>query len=142
MTFIARIVVQGLTADVHSPFEMKDILRSMPDRQWDKKRKCWVIGTTFVDMCADALRQGGCTVYVTTHTGQPWTSGQQRARHGHRATPAPDWVNQAFNAVAPANVPHLRRGLLAAFHPDRDGGDLELSRQINAAADRREKEIK
>jgi len=134
---VARIVVQGVTADVFSPFELKHILRSMPGRRWDKPRKCWVIDTAWVDMCADALRQAGATVYVTSKTGEQWKS-KRAGKHGHRAEPSSEWVTQAFNSVAPQNVAHLRRGLLMAFHPDRQGGNAEVARQINQAADRRE----
>lgn len=130
---IARIVVQGVTADVYSPYEARDIMRSLPDRRWSKAHKKWIIPVVYVDMCADMLRAYGITVYVTAHNGQPWSGN---GHHGQRDQPAATWIEEAFAAVPLENVPVLRRSLLTALHPDR-GGDPELAKAINHTADRR-----
>jgi hypothetical protein len=128
---ICRIVVDGDTAEIFSPFQAKDIIRSVPTRTWNKTRKCWSINESFVNMAADALREAHHEVFVTRADGKRYTSS---GTHGSRSTPAPNWVNEAFQAAPKDRVDKLRRGLLSAFHPDH-GGSHEISVKINQAAD-------
>ncbi len=131
-----QIVIEpnGLDAAVYSPYEFKEIVKSFPGRRYNKARKCWIVPVAFVNSVADALRLAGVQVFVTDSHGQAWT-GSTSKTHGHRDTPAVDWVEEAFKAVRPDKADKLRRGLLLAFHPDH-GGSHEISVQINQAADR------
>lgn len=129
---IVRIVVTSdIWADVFSPFVAKDLIKAMPSSQWSTARKCWRIDLAYVNMAADALRQAGYTVYVTDADGKPYGSS---GSHGTRNTPATDWIEQAFQAAPRDRAEKLRRGLMAVFHPDH-GGDTEVAKRINVAAD-------
>lgn len=133
MTGVARIIVDSPKRCVaYVPYDHRHIPKSMPGRRWDADRKAWTVPTALLDVLADALREAGLMVFVHRENGTEWQSGA----HGRGDTPAAGWVAAAFDAVNVELVPVLRRGLLAAFHPDR-GGDPELAKQINTAADRR-----
>ena len=130
------VVVDAITGVmVFSPFRVKDIMRGIPSRRWDPRARCWRIDELFVDMCADALRQAGLEVFVTHRDGTPYRGGT--GTHGTRSTPAPDWVEAAFAACPPSNVPKLKKVLLTIFHPDA-GGSADIARRIITAAESKE----
>lgn len=132
----ARIIVTPLLVKVFSPFSMRDVMRSIPGARWSPNGKFWSIDRAWLNMTADSLRASGCTVFVTDTDGNPWT-GSAPGPHGHRATPASDWISAAFAACPQDKVAKLKRALLTVFHPD-VGGDVAVTRQIVMAAEKRE----
>lgn len=126
----ARVVVDDHIASLYVPFALKDVVKTLPGRRWDKARKCWLVSTVFVDEAANALRAAGCTVFVTRADGSAWTSG--RAGAGHRATPGADWAESLLDAVGPAQAEAVFKALTRVLHPDA-GGDHVLMSQLNEA---------
>lgn len=140
MTKCVQVVVMGDgRARAYSPYEAREVLKAaVPSsmRRWDKARKCWHIKEQAVPWLAEALRAFGYTVFVTDAAGDPYKRPGTKPQ-GFRSTPSPQWVEDAFRECPVSSVDKLRRGLMAAFHPDA-GGSLDLAQRINAAADRRQ----
>ena len=134
----ARLVVYGDFTDVFSPYEMRDIMRTIPTRTYSKTNRCWTIHTTHIHLCIIALESAGCTVFVTHPDGTPWSSSQRRTpppSSSSSSSTVATWVDQAFAACPPANTNRLRKSLLSVFHPD-VGGDADTTRRIITAAER------
>ncbi len=136
-TMTARLIVRGVMTDVFNPFEMRDVMRSIPTRTYSKAAKCWTIETTFIDLCIISLESAGCTTFVTYPDGRPWTRRSSSSPRSSSSS-SNSWVEDIFTACPPANVNRLRKSLLACFHPD-VGGDADITRRIIAAAEKTEK---
>ncbi len=138
MSTRVQIVVSPVDARAFTPYEALDVIKgTVPSslRTWSKSGKCWVIDRMCLPILANALRQAGYTVFVTDSAGLPWTP--PGVATGHRSTPAPDWVEQAFRDCPDERVEKLRRGLMTIWHPDLAEGNTALAQRINAAADKR-----
>src|SRR4051812_90479 len=110
-----QMVVDGQVARVYVPYDLKDLVKALPERQWLKDLKAWAVPTSYVDGLADGLRAAGATVYVTTPNGLPWSGGGRR--HGFGDTPALGWADVLFRAVGPAHHDAVYRALSKALHP-------------------------
>jgi len=125
---LARIIVGQFLADVFSPIELKDLVKSFPGRRWDPVRKCWTIPVHLADALAAELRAAGCEVRVTLPDGsQPhWTPSPV----------AGTWADQLLGRVRQDRIDTVHRALVKVLHPDRDGGSTELMADLNTARDR------
>lgn len=110
---------------VRSPYEAKDEIKTLPWhlREWDADRKVWWVDAAAMDDLAARLDDAG---YRVRRSGGPGAVAP-------RAQSA-DWVSGAFRDCPPGGRERLRRGLMAAFHPDA-GGDEETAKRINVVAD-------
>jgi hypothetical protein len=133
---LSRIVVdeRGGLAKVFTPYDLREIVKTIPGRKWDPVGKCWTVPLPFVPDLADALRAAGSTVHVTKPDGTPWASG--RTGEGRRDTPAADWAEQLLRAVGPDRAERVHRALVRVLHPDAEGGSTELMAALNRARDR------
>ena len=129
----ARLIVEAGQVQVFAPYALKEIIKSLPNRRWDKLGKCWIIPVRHADLCGNALRAAGCEVFLTRPDGTPWTSGRPDA--GHRSTPGPDWAEGLLDAVGPQRIDKVYRALSRVLHPDA-GGDMQLMQQLNIARDK------
>ncbi|MGH3381346.1 MAG: hypothetical protein ACRDP6_42105 [Actinoallomurus sp.] len=131
---LVRIVLDGLDAYVRSPFDAKDVIKSMPIRHWDAARKVWVIPADDVDELKAALEASGFNVIVT---------GEARRQERQRYEPPPrnsrtngsSWADAMFVALGPELSVKAYKALSRALHPDL-GGSTEHMQILNAARDR------
>lgn len=123
-TRVARLVVDAVAVAVYAPYEYRDVIKCFPGRRWNPQHRCWLVGASFADAMAEALRAAGCSVIVTYHRAQ------QRAelRGG-------GWADELFTAVGPSRAEVVYRALSRVLHPDA-GGDTALMQQLNAARQR------
>ncbi len=137
MTGSIQIVVDRFDARAYTPFEAREIVKSVvlsSLRHWDKQRKCWVIDHVCIPFLANALAFSNYTVYVTDSNGKPWTP-PGRSTPTPKQAPAADWIEQAFRDCPERSVEKLRKNLLSVWHPDLADGDTKLAQRINVAAD-------
>lgn len=115
---------------VFSPFRLKDAIKELPGRRWDKARKCWTLPATPAGAAsADRVaRMSGCTfdwdegtaALLDAHARQRAAAAYKSAADGTLAAPPfPDGAAahrhhqlQAFNFANPSLT-------------DNDSGDLE-----------------
>lgn len=134
MAFV-RITINGDNASIRSPFDAKDIIKSMPERAWDATQRLWVIPAGDVDELKTALQAAGFEVLVIT---QP-----SHSRERERADPPPrangrhggTWADAMFAALGPELAAKAYKALSRALHPDL-GGSTEHMQILNAARDR------
>ena len=129
MARIARLVVDAVAVAVYAPYEYRDVIKCFPGRRWNPQHKCWLVGASFADAMAEALKAAGCTVIVTRHGG-----AEDGAHRDHHVVGA-GWAETLFAAVGPARAAAVYRALSRVLHPDA-GGDTALMRELNAARDR------
>jgi hypothetical protein len=126
----ARILVESERARIYAPYELREVIKSLPGRSWDRDRKCWWISTALVDEAANVLRVSGCEVFVTRPDGSAWSSGRPGA--GIRGEPGSGWADLLLEAVGPSRRDQVFRALAKVLHPD-VGGDAVLMRDLIAA---------
>ncbi len=122
MARIARLVVDAVAVAVYAPYEYRVVIKCFPGRRWSPQHRCWLVGASFADAMAEALRAAGCSVIVTHH-------GRTDAVVGTA------WADQLFAAVGPARVDAVHRALTKILHPDH-GGVVRLQQALNVARDR------
>lgn len=120
---VARIVLAGAIARVCAPYEHREIVKSVPGRRWDHTGQYWTIPTKRAADLAEALRAHGADVIVT------------RADNGTEQTTG--WAAALLDAVGPERAERTVRALTHVLHPDVDGGDERLMRELLAAHERR-----
>lgn len=131
---LCRIVVdRGLgQADVFSPFEAKDIVKTMPSRTWDKERRCWTIPAIFVDDLRAALEAAGFKAVVTETGRQRQQREQPPPRPGRTAG---TWADAMFRELGPDLGDRAYKQLVRVLHPD-VGGSTTHMQVLNAARDK------
>lgn len=132
-TGIAHIVRHGRgEAEVHIPFEAKDVLKeALPRawRRWDPDEKLWFCIADAVDELAAELRAAGYQVVVRDAPGTGHTS---------RRSDTDTWADRMFTELGRPLADKAHRALSRVLHPDH-GGDLEQMKALNAARDRAHK---
>lgn len=126
----ASIVVDGTAAEVRAPYDVRDVVKALPGRRWHPTLKCWLIGSSFAEAMAEALRAAGCTVVVTRRGGAE-RGGLDDDQHVVGA----GWADALFAAVGPGRDDAVYRALSRVLHPDH-GGDPQLQQALNVARDR------
>lgn len=134
MSNVVHIEVGRFEAKVHSPFEAKDIIKSLPRtwRRWDKVEKCWVVELHAVDTLTSSLHAAGFTTRTTHESGS-------RYRYS-AAPPRPErntdtWADSMYKALGKDLGDKAYKALVPVLHPDR-GGDTVCMQQLNAARDK------
>ena len=99
---IGRIVVGPTDAAVYAPLALRDTVRALPWRRWDRAQRCWRIPARgLVDDAVHDLRAAGCDrVY------RGWEPG------------ATSWADEFCLAVGPTQLDAIRRGLPGIFGDD------------------------
>ncbi|WP_193318250.1 hypothetical protein [Nonomuraea phyllanthi] len=130
---LVRIVVDGHQALVYSPFDAKDLVKSMPDRKWSPGDKAWIIPAYDVDDLKAVLEASNYTV-VITH--------KQQTKQEQRQEPPPKsgrgvqtWADLMFTALPDPLAEKAFKALTRVLHPD-VGGSTEQMQILNAARDR------
>lgn len=99
-----------------SPYEAKDLIRTIPGRRWDKTRKVWTAPATALDVVLDVLDDwpGGvrCKARHTPGTGPSTASGS--------------WPDQMFDQVPDELHGALYRALAKVLHPDLGGDTTQM----------------
>lgn len=126
----ASIVVDGTAAEVYAPYEYRDVVKCFPGRRWNPALKCWLIGSSFGEAMAEALRAAGCTVVVTRRGG-----AERGAADDDQHVVGAGWADALFAAVGPGRADAVYRALSRVLHPDH-GGDPQLQQALNTARDR------
>lgn len=129
---LVRIVVDGHNALVHSPFDAKDLIKSMPDRKWSPADKAWVIPDYDVDDLKAVLEASNYTV-VITHKQQ--AKQEQRQEPPKTGRGAQTWADLLFGSLTPELGEKAFKALTRVLHPD-IGGSTEAMQILNAARDR------
>ncbi|GAA2108859.1 hypothetical protein [Streptomyces synnematoformans] len=130
-----HIEIGTTEAKVHSPFEAKDAIKTLPQgwRRWDKEAKCWIIPHLAVDELTRTLQSEGFTVRTSRPAGRPrGRDGWPRAgTFGGSGT----WADAMYAALGLELADKAYRALLPVLHPDR-GGDTAHMQHLNAARDK------
>lgn len=129
MDRVARLVVDTVAVAVYAPYEYRDVIKCFPGRRWNPQHRCWLVGASFDDAMAEALKAAGCTVIVTRHGG-----AEHGAHRDHHVIGA-GWAEALFGAVGPSRADAVYRSLSRVLHPD-VGGSNQLMGQLNAARQR------
>lgn len=129
-----HIQVGRSDAKVHSPFEAKDVIKSLPRtwRAWDKEEKCWLIQLFAVDTLTESLRREGFTVRTTHDAGARRQSSTPPPRAERNAD---TWADSMYLALGKELGDKAYKALVPVLHPDR-GGDTVCMQQLNAARDK------
>lgn len=108
-----------------SPFEAKDLVRTIPGRRWDAKRKVWTAPAASIDVVLDVLDDwpGGVRCKTRQAPAKRTTSG------------AGPWPDQMFDQVPSALHAPLYRALAKVLHPDL-GGDTQQMQMLTTSWDR------
>lgn len=116
-------------AEVHIPFEAKDLLKeALPRawRRWDPDLKTWFCIADAVEELAAQLRAAGYQVVVRDAAGTGHTS---------RRSDPDTWADAMYAALGKPLADKAHRALSRVLHPDH-GGDLEQMKALNAARGR------
>jgi hypothetical protein len=108
-----------------------DAIKTVPGRSWDPDRKVWTVPIDVASVARRALELIGMTVQLDMPSATPPTPPPRPAP---KPTPAAA-VDLVLAALPPDQRRRVLRALAAATHPDA-GGDLELSKYVNARMDR------
>lgn len=128
---IVTINVSGRNATVRSPFEAKDLIKTLPVRSWSAEQKCWVIPAGDVEILRFMLKHAGFTVVVN---GTPSNQRHNEPPHGNH-TSTDTWADRMFVALGPDLSIAVYKALSRVLHPD-TGGSTEHMKVLNAARDR------
>jgi len=121
------VVVEGYECFVRAPYEMRDAIKSTPERWWDSRRRCWVLPAEDADLVAAYLRDYGCTVTVERAPAPPPPPPPPPT------TPPVAWATALLRAVGPDREDRVVRALARVLHPDVEGGSTVLMQQLNDA---------
>ncbi len=129
---LVRMIVEDGKAKVFSPFEAKDLVKSMPTRSWSAADKAWVIPAEDVDDLKDLLEASGYRVLIT----------HKQAKQERRSEPPPrqartgrTWADDLLTSLSPELAERAFKALTRVLHPD-IGGSTEAMQILNAARDR------
>ncbi|MFI6477384.1 hypothetical protein ACIBH1_05590 [Nonomuraea sp. NPDC050663] len=129
---LVRIVVDGSEALVRSPFEAKDLIKSMPDRKWSPADKAWVIPADDVVDLQAVLSASGYQVIVT-HKQKAKQERREQPRTGRSTNQT--WADLMLASLTPDLAEKAFKALTRVLHPD-IGGSTEAMQILNAARDR------
>jgi hypothetical protein len=134
---IATITTDPLDRDsaiVRFPYDARavDAIKTIPGRRWDKARKVWSIPIDLAGIARRELEAVGLTVRNELRSKEPPPPPPP--------PPPPKLTNSAtvdhlVRVIPREQQKRFLRALAAATHPD-VGGDLELSKYVNALKDR------
>jgi hypothetical protein len=119
-------------ARVTSPFSAKDLIKDyVPSgyRWWNKDLRSWMVDELHVDALVRVLHRNGYLVdIIDPPTPKPTAvSG--------------NWAVGVFGTcVTRDQVESMRKALLRVHHPDK-GGSAAIVEEINAAAEKRRKQV-
>ncbi|MCG5220287.1 hypothetical protein [Streptosporangium sp. KLBMP 9127] len=130
MSATVRIVIDGDTAKVYSPFQAKDIVKAIPGSRWLKTEKVWTIPSIFVgNLHADLIKARFWVEVIRTEKSAP------PPPPGTRRTSGGTWAEAMFAALSPELGEKAFRALTRVLHPDA-GGSTEAMQVLNVAHDR------
>jgi hypothetical protein len=124
---IITIVRAWGVSSIASPYEAREIVKSIPGSRWDPGRKVWTVPTDSIRLAVSILESYGATVHVLGDA--PGTPRESRK-------PPADWATALFKAAGPDLGERIYRALARVLHPD-CGGDTELMQALNRARDGR-----
>lgn len=158
---LVRIVIDGIDAKVYSPFDAKEIIKSMPDRKWSQADKCWIIPASDVGHLQAILKAVNYEVVTVGSAAPPLHRGdglhdterrrweaerrtlerekqrlQQEVIRLKNQTAASNrtWAEELFAKLSPEQTDKAYKALSRLLHPD-VGGDTELMKVLNVARD-------
>ncbi|MGH3099296.1 MAG: hypothetical protein ACRDMV_25225 [Streptosporangiales bacterium] len=131
---VVTITINGLDAKVRSPFSAKDLVKSMPIREWSPAERVWIIPAFEVDDLVAILEADGYRVVVTRRNGEQQQKQQHQPPPGRNGS-GKTWADDMFLTLGPDLGEKAFKALVRAIHPDL-GGSTTAMQQLNAARDR------
>lgn len=130
---VVRIKVEQTDAKVFSPFECRDLIKSMPVRSWSSTGKYWSIPVHDVDDLQAALEEAGYHVVVIREAQQQRQQYEPLSNNGQSS--GGTWADDMFITLGPQLADKAYKALVKVVHPDL-GGSTHAMQVLNAARDR------